>query len=159
MFDTTYKSEKNDEAIRNLLGYPFGFWQKMKLKGIGSRRMILVKTSPRFEKYKNRVSDINYLNVELRPKGILIHLGKGLKNFSWAIPYFQLSLFKTHVFSFHGQGEFLSVACDKNFFGNKYFFEKMEQLRNDFLRGSVPNIKNTSIHSIQTAHGNNRTSS
>ena len=133
MLDITYHNRDKEEAIDNLLGKSFGFWKRLQLKGIGSQRMVLVKTSPGFNKYKNTISDINYLSIELRPQGILVHLNKGLRNLAWSIPYYQLSVFKTNIFSLHAQGEFLSVSCDKNYRGNKTFFNKMESLKNEYL--------------------------
>ncbi len=133
MLDITYYNKEKEETIDGLLGKSFGFWKRLQLKGIGSQRMVLVKTSPGFYQYKNSISDINYLSIELRPNGILVHLNKGLQNLAWSIPYYQLSVFKTDIFSLHAQGEFLSVSCDKNYHGNKLFFNKMDLLKNMYL--------------------------
>jgi|GEM_PF-705933 len=133
MLDITYNNKEKEEVIDGLLGKSFGFWKRLQLKGIGSQRMVLVKTSPGFNQYKNTISDINYLSIELRPNGILVHLNKGLQNLAWSIPYYQLSVFKTDIFSLHAQGEFLSVSCDKNYHGNKLFFNKMDLLKNMYL--------------------------
>jgi hypothetical protein len=133
MLDITYHNKEKEETIDALLGKSFGFWKRLQLKGIGSQRMVLVKTSPGFCQYKNSISDINYLSIELRPNGILVHLNKGLRNLAWSIPYYQLSVFKTDIFSLHAQGEFLSVSCDKNYHGNKLFVNKMELLKNTYL--------------------------
>ena len=86
MLDITYNNKEKEEVIDGLLGKSFGFWKRLQLKGIGSQRMVLVKTSPGFYQYKNSISDINYLSIELRPNGILVHLNKGLRNLAWSIP-------------------------------------------------------------------------
>ena len=95
MHDITYHNPETEDLIDIALGKRFSLWKKIKMKGIGSRRMLLKRTSPNFHQYTNKVADINYVSIELRPKGILVHLTKGLKNFAWAIPYYQLAFFKS----------------------------------------------------------------
>jgi hypothetical protein len=133
MHNTTHNSPETEELIDTALGKRFTLWKKIQMKGIGSRRMVLKRTSPNFDQYTNKVADINYVSIELRPKGILVHLTKGLKNFAWAIPYYQLAFFKSEEFSIHGQGNFLAVACNNNYRANKGFFTKLNTLKENYL--------------------------
>ena len=48
-----------------------------------------------------------YSSLEIRPNGILVHINQGLKNFTWPIPYYQLSVYHTEHITIHGQGEFI----------------------------------------------------
>ena len=73
----------------------------------------------------NTVADINYGNIELREKGIVIHITKGLKNFSWAIPYYQLHTYKTDGFSIHAHGNFVRFKNNKLLKENKKFIDKV----------------------------------
>ncbi|GGD07281.1 hypothetical protein GCM10011368_06480 [Hyunsoonleella pacifica] len=95
------------------------------MKGVGSKRMIVSEVSLNMQNYMNRVSDINYANIELRKSGILIFINKGLKNFTWAIPYFQLVIYKTNGASIHAQGKYIHFKNNKTFKENKSFFRKM----------------------------------
>ena len=70
-------------------------------------------------------SDLNYGNIELREKGILIHINKGLKNYSWAVPYYQLHTYKTAGFSIHAQGNFVRFKSNKLLKENKNFIQKI----------------------------------
>lgn len=133
MHDITYHNPETEDLIDTALGKRFSLWKKIKMKGIGSRRMVLKRTSPNFYKYINKVADINYVSIELRPKGILIHLTKGLKNFAWAIPYYQLAFFKSEEFSIHAQGNFLAVECNNNYKANKGFLEKLNALKENYI--------------------------
>jgi hypothetical protein len=108
LYNTTHHNKKDIEAINNTLGKPYSFIRAIKLKGTGSKRMIISAVSPRFLNILNTVSDANYGNIELREKGILVHITKGLKNYSWAIPYYQLHIYNTDNFSIHAQGNFVS---------------------------------------------------
>ena len=111
--------------MNDLLGKPYSFVKAIKLGGVGSKRMIIDAVSPGFLKLINAVSDINYGNIELREKGIVIHINKGLKNFSWAIPYYQLHTYKTEGFSIHAQGNFVRFKSNKLLKENKNFIDKI----------------------------------
>jgi hypothetical protein len=95
------------------------------MKGVGSKRMIVDDVSPNLKLLMNTVSDTNYANIELRKNGILIYINKGLKNFTWAIPYYQLVIYKTNGASIHAQGKFIHFRNNKTFKENKAFFSKM----------------------------------
>lgn len=125
ILNTTHTSKENKELINNLVGKGFTFMQSIKLKGIGSKRMVIDEVSPNLKQYLNTVSDINYGNIELRSSGILIHITKGLQNFTWAIPYYQLVIYKTNGSSIHAQGKFIHFKNNRMLKENKLFFDKL----------------------------------
>ena len=95
--------------------------------------MIIDEVSVGFKNIINTVSDLNYGNIELREKGILVHINKGLRNFSWAIPFYQLHIYKTSGFSIHAQGNFVRFKSNKLLKENKKFIEKLMdcKIKND----------------------------
>lgn len=125
ILDTTYTDKKQTELINNLVGKPFSFFQALKMKGIGSKRMIVEDVSPNMKSYLNTVADINYANLELRPIGVLIRINKGLKTFTWAIPYYHLVIFKSNGSSIHAQGKFIHFRNNNALKENKSFFDKL----------------------------------
>ncbi len=125
LVETTYDNKENKELINDLVGKPFSLLQSMKMNGIGSKRMIVDEASPNMSSLINSVSDINYANIELRPKGILILINKGLKNFTWIIPYYHLVMYKVNGSSIHAQGRFIHFKNNKTFKENKSFFDKL----------------------------------
>jgi len=125
VLETTYFNKEHKQILIDLVGRPFTFLESLKMKGVGSKRMIIGEVSPNLSSYMNTVSDINYANIELRKSGILIFINKGLKNFTWAIPYYQLVMYKTNGASIHAQGKFIQFKNTKTFRENKRFFEKM----------------------------------
>ncbi|MBU3012816.1 hypothetical protein KO506_15485 [Polaribacter vadi] len=129
IYNTTHTNKEAVSMFNNLLGKPFSFLQSIKMKGTGSKRMIIEEVSPSFFKYMNSVSDINYGNIELREKGILLHINKGLQNFSWAIPFYQLHIYKTCGFSIHAQGNFVRFKNNKLLKENKKFLDKIINLK------------------------------
>jgi hypothetical protein len=125
VLDTTYTKKEHNELINDLVGKPFGFLQSIKMNGIGSKRMIIDDVSPNMKDYLNIVDDVNYANLELRPLGVLIRINKGLKTFTWVIPYYQLVIYKTNGSSIHAQGRFIHFRNNTTFRENKSFFKKL----------------------------------
>ena len=128
-FNTTHTNKDATATINDLLGKPYSFIQSIKLKGTGSKRMMIDDVSIGFKKIMNTVSDINYGNIELREKGLLVHINKGLKNYSWAIPFYQLHIYKTNGFSIHAQGNFVRFKSNKLLKENKKFIDKLIDLK------------------------------
>lgn len=139
ILNTTHFNSEHKQIIADLVGSPFSLVQKLKMKGVGSKRMIIDEVSPNMQSIMNTVSDINYANIELRPKGILIMINKGLKNFTWIIPYYQLVIYKVNGSSLHAQGRFIHFRNSKTFKENKKFFDKLldEKVKYD-LQYSMP---------------------
>lgn len=125
ILNTTHHDPEHKRIIADLVGDAFSFVQKFKRGGVGSKRMIIDEVSPNMQSMMNLVSDLNYGNIELRPKGILIMINKGLKNFTWVIPYYQLVLYKTNGSSIHAQGRYVHFRNNKTFKENKKFFDKI----------------------------------
>jgi len=128
IFEMTYTDSTTTKTINKIVGKPFSFIQSIKLNGIGSKRMIIDNVSPNLKTYLNTVADINYANIELRPLGILIRINKGLRNFTWTIPYYHLVIYKINGSSIHAQGKFIHFRNNKAFKENKKFFRKMMDL-------------------------------
>ncbi|WP_299247483.1 hypothetical protein [uncultured Lacinutrix sp.] len=125
VLNTTHTNKENKELLNALVGKAYSFLESLKLKGVGSKRMVIDNISPNLKHLLNTVSDINYTNIELRPKGILIHITKGLQNFTWAIPYYHLVIYKADGSSIHAQGRFIHFKNNKMLKENKLFFDKL----------------------------------
>jgi hypothetical protein len=133
ILNTTHFNKEHKQLLNDLVGVPFSFLEAFKMKGVGSKRMIIEDVSPNLQLYMNLVSDINYANIELRKNGVLIYINKGLQNYTWAIPYYQLVIYKTNGASIHAQGRYIHFKNNKTFRENKSFFRKMldEKIRYD----------------------------
>lgn len=125
ILETTYANKEQDKLINKMVGKPYGFLKAIRMKGIGSKRMIIDEVSEKLRPYINTVADINYANLELRPIGLLIHINKGLKNFTWPIPFYQLVIYKTDGSSIHSQGQFIKFRKNALFTDNKSFFNHL----------------------------------
>jgi hypothetical protein len=125
ILETTHTNKDQTKLINDKVGKPFGLMQSIKLKGIGSKRMMIADVSPNMKHYLNSIDDVNYANLELRPIGVLIRINKGLKNYTWVIPYYQLVIYKTNGSSIHAQGKFIQFRENTTFKENKAFFDKL----------------------------------
>lgn len=125
LLNTTHTNKENNKIIDDIVGKPFSLIQSIKMRGVGSKRMIVDEVSPNMASILNTVSDTNYGNIELRPIGILIHITKGLQNFTWAIPYYQLVVYKINGSSIHSNGKFIHFRNNETFKENKKFFDKL----------------------------------
>ena len=129
IYNTTHTNKEAEAIFNDILGKSYSFFKAIKIGGVGSKRMIIDEVSPNFSRIMNTISDINYGNIELRDKGILIHINKGLKNFSWAIPFYQLHTYKTNGYSFHAHGNFVRFKNNTLLKENKKFIEKIIHLK------------------------------
>ena len=125
LINTTYNNKKNKALVDDKVGDAFTFIEIIKLRGIGSKRMQIDKVSPNMAHILNTISDANYGNIELRPKGILVLINKGLQNYTWIIPYYKLVLYKVNGSSIHADGKFIHFLNNKNLRENKKFFNKL----------------------------------
>ncbi len=133
IYNTTYNNEEYIVASNKLLGKGYSFIEKMKLKGIGSSRLVINKLSTKLESNQKQFSELNYGNIELRPNGILIHFTNRLERYSWGIPYYRLVIYNTSFFTIHANGNFIQFLKNKNYTNNKKFIEKMIDLKNEYL--------------------------
>ncbi len=140
LLNTTHTSKENKELINNTVGPSFSILEMIKKKGVGSKRMIVDEVSPNMASILNTISDVNYGNIELRPKGILIHVTKGLQNFTWIIPYYRLVVYKVDGSSIHSNGKFIHFRNNKTFKENKKFFDKLmtEKINYDAIYSVSP---------------------
>lgn len=129
IFNTTHTDKEAKATIKDLVGDSYSFIESIKMRGVGSKRMVVEDVSIGFKNILNTVSDINYGSIEFRKKGILVHITKGLKNFSWAIPFYQLHIYNTNSYSIHAQGNFIRFKNNRLLKENKKFLDRLLDLK------------------------------
>ena len=141
ILDSTHHNKDHQKLIDDFVGRPYTFWEALKRGGVGSKRMIVKSLSPNLNFISNLSSDINYANIEVRKKGILIRINKGLKNYTWAIPFYQLVFYKSDFTSIHAQGRFVQFKNSKTFKENKRFFQNLMYEKLEFDQQYIlPNL-------------------
>ena len=129
IFNTTHTNKEAKATIKGLVGDSYTFIESIKMRGVGSKRMVVEDVSIGFKNILNNVSDINYGNIEFRKKGLLVHITKGLKNYSWAIPFYQLHIYNTNSYSIHAQGNFIRFKNNRLLKENKKFLDRLLDLK------------------------------
>ena len=133
LYNITYKNKETEKEINSEMGKPFGLIEKLKLGGIGSRRMIIENFSEDIKNLTLKVSGIQYANIELRPNGIIVHINQGIYTHAWTIPYFRLSVFNGDFFTIHGGGSHIQFNKEKSWKENKEFLQKIVKLKSEFV--------------------------
>lgn len=133
IFNTTYNNTDYDIESALLIGKKFSLYERIRQGGIGSSRLFINSISPKLNLSKLKFSEIDYGNIELRPKGIIVHFTNKLDRFSWVIPYYRLVIYNTHFFSIHANGSFIKFSKTMNYNQNKKFINTMINQRNTVL--------------------------
>ncbi|MEC8617907.1 MAG: hypothetical protein VXY28_09365 [Bacteroidota bacterium] len=133
LHNITYKNKETEKEINAEMGKPFGLIEKLRLGGIGSRRMIIENFSEDISSLALKVSGIQYANIELRPNGIIVHINQGIYTHAWTIPYFRLSIFNGDFFTIHGGGSHIQFNKEKSWKENKDFLQKIVKLKSEFV--------------------------
>ena len=131
IFNSTYTDKDKELEVEKLIGKKYSFFSSIRLDGVGSKRLIIEETSPKFKKIIIQKNDLIYSNIELRRRGVIVYIAEGLNRFSWAIPYYKLVIYKTPNYSIHSDGNFIRFSNHLNFKENLKFFKKLNhhQLR------------------------------
>lgn len=122
----TYNNLQIKAEIDHLVGPAFGFWTRFKMKGIGSRRMLITDASPSIAHWLNMQNTAKYCYIELRPKGIIVHFRSILETFGWIVPYHHLNIFRNgNIFHLHGAGDVIKISGINSFDPDFPFFKKL----------------------------------
>jgi len=133
LFNTTHKNKDYIAESNILVGKSFSLFERIKNGGIGSSRMVVAEFSEKLQPKNKSSIDINYMNIELRPKGIIVHFTNKLDRYSWLIPYFRLVVYNAQNFSIHANGNYIKCKKNKNYQNNKKFIDNMITIKNNFL--------------------------
>lgn len=107
LFDTSVNDKEIKFKINKEVGKPFSFMESIKRAPIGSSRMEVIAYSKLFNGVMAWNKQAIFGNIALRPHGILVIISVRLSNYSWVIPYRNLSIFHTETLTIHSQGEFI----------------------------------------------------
>lgn len=123
LVNTSYNDKKINQEIDTLVGAPFGFFERIKIGGVGSPQMRIRTASKEILSLLNKNTNRDIANIELRPKGIIVRFHSRLENYALVIPYFKLNLFK-------GEKDSSAVFCDQH----KITFEIYNKEVSNFIK-------------------------
>ena len=95
LLNISYNSDKNEEMILSLVGKPYNIWSLFQIGKIGSPRLQIISASKEISDLLSYDNNINWCNIELRPKGIILRFRSLLETYGLIVPYYKLTLFKS----------------------------------------------------------------
>lgn len=126
MLNISFPDKKTLDLIEQEVGASFSLKDRLKLKGVGSARLLIVDSSEDIKELTSVNQDLIYCNVELRPKGIIIRFRSLLDTYAFVISYPQLSLYQNaERWSFHKGGQRLNVVPEMKASANRKFLIKL----------------------------------
>ena len=94
LFNVTYHKESVVREINKLVGKPFSAFERIKMNGIGSGRLVIKDASEEIMDLINKSVDTAYTNIELRPRGVIVGIKSIQETYLWVIPYYLLTMYK-----------------------------------------------------------------
>lgn len=138
LINISYHDKLIEKKINSIIGSPYSLIDRIKKNGIGSPRFKINKSSNNINNLLVLDKNINYCNIELRPKGIIVRFRSLLETYGLIIPFYKLNIHKekSYQYSIFYESSFikLDVRKDKEY----SFFKKMmdekasSSLRNPF---------------------------
>ena len=125
----SYNNPKIIDEINNYVGKPYTILKRLKIGGIGSSKLIINSADSIIENLLNLDNNLNYCNIEIRTKGIIIHFKSLLETYGLIVPFYKLKIFKgkANEYSIYIDNFFIKVnVSEKN---EHDFFKKILRLR------------------------------
>lgn len=137
IYNTSYYDRTIIRDINELVGEPFSFIERLKLKGVGSARLIMESASHDIiQRLPSDESTVN-ASIELRPQGIIVHFKKFTEHYSWPIPYYKLTIYHSTALSIYGNGTFMKFAKSCLRETHRRFLKKMMTYRANNLKHHI----------------------
>ncbi|MEO1253603.1 MAG: hypothetical protein AAFY41_01775 [Bacteroidota bacterium] len=114
IFDTSYTDKETTRKINKAVGLPFSWKQRIKMGGIGSRRMTIHDISDEYKSYVNLDHYFSTANLEMRPQGIIVHFRQKLHAYSWVMPFETIRCTFDGFLRLESEGKYIQFNEPKN---------------------------------------------
>ncbi|MFC7358515.1 hypothetical protein ACFQO1_12510 [Jejudonia soesokkakensis] len=94
LVNVSYNIKAISQKIDQEVGKPFTIRERLKMKGIGSTKLIITETSVQINNLLILDNNRNQCNIEMRPNGIIVGFRSLLESYALIIPYYKLVLYK-----------------------------------------------------------------
>jgi len=130
IINITYANSKTENQISTLIGKPFSFIDRIKMRGIGCAKLQVKEASPEVYHLISANRDTAYSNMELRQKGLLVGFNSTMRIYAWCIPYYQLSMYyNSGKLSVYGPKHHMKMTAPFNGVIDKKFIKKVLALK------------------------------
>ena len=137
LVNISYNEPKIKRAIEEEVGKPFSLRERWSMGGIGSGKLFITETSIDIHNLLVLDQNINQCNVELRPKGIIVHFRSLLETYGLVIPYYKLKIYKgkAEEYSIYKDHSKIKVAAKNK--STHAFFRKISDQK---IKNAPPTI-------------------
>lgn len=108
LLNVSYNRPKIKAQIDAEVGKPFTLMERIKMKGIGSGKLIIDSTSVHIHNLLVLDNNRNVCGIEMRPNGIILSFRSLLETYALVIPFWKLKIYK-------GQADVYSIYRDDYF--------------------------------------------
>ena len=128
----SYNSKKNRTILFEIVGRPLSLIERIRLKGIGSNKLIIIDASKEIVELLRLDNNINYCNIEIRTNGIIIRFRSLLETYGLIIPYYKLVIYKgeSNIYSFYKDKYYIKFMADNK--KTSFFVKKIVGLKIKF---------------------------
>ena len=94
VWNTSHNDQKVEREIITAVGSQYSLLDRIIKGGIGSPKLNIISASEELSRLIYVNQDRHQCSIELRPKGIIVHLMSRLDTYALPIPYYKLTLYK-----------------------------------------------------------------
>ncbi len=115
LHNVSYNNPEIKKVIDHELGQPYSFLARIKMGGIGSPRLPIIKACDEINELLVLDNNRNVCNIELRPKGIIVGFRSLLESYAFTIPFYKLSVYKgdSQKYTLYRDQHFVQVLANE----------------------------------------------
>ena len=115
LLNISYNDPKQKKEIDDIVGKPFSLQNRLKMRGIGSGKLVISSASIEIHNLLILDNNINTCSIEMRPMGVIVHFRSLLETYGLVIPYFKLKLYKgkSKIYSIYKDEYYIKVKAVK----------------------------------------------
>ncbi len=128
----SYNSNKIKALLFEMVGRSFSLIKRFKLKGTGSNKLVITDASEEVVELLKLDNNINYCNIEIRERGIIIRFRSLLETYGLIIPYHKLVIYKgeSKMYSFYNDNNFIKIIAENR--TTHLFIKKITKLKYEY---------------------------
>ncbi len=143
ILNVSYNNREIKDKIKEQVGKPFRFMDKVRNGYYGSQRFLIVECSQEMERLLKLDNNLNHCNIEMRNKGIIVRFRSILNTYGWVIPYEKLQLFNySTYYALFADEHYIKIKPAHNELLNHTFFQKLINLKDARIKHLPSQNKN-----------------
>lgn len=132
--NVTYNNPDIRREINNMLGKSYPLIQRFKLKGTGSPKLLISSASEVIMEKLLLDNNLNYINIEIRPGGIIVFFRSLLETFGWVLPFDKFNIIlKGMSHEIRSGKDFMVFENNLKFNSADRFLNKIREQQDHFI--------------------------